>query len=397
MTMSKTQGMDQSVSLAAAGRHSAIRAMWIVLLAAALVVGCDTVGGLSPLGPTSPAPQNTPTPTPTNNSPFAPGAYIFSLTTDPIEGFTYTNSGATLEHWVFRPPLVQGRAFCGGAVLNDRVYAIGGNSAGLAELATVEVLDLPGTGVWTQVASLSAPRTGIAAAAANGKIYAIGGFRTGVPVVGTNEEYDPVANTWTPRAPNPTPRSYAAAVTVNNKIYLMGGSVIANGVFTDSTSVDEYDPATDTWTAKAPMPVGVSTHAAAELNGKIHVVISSTHLEYDPATNVWTPRKAMTTSRDRLGAFAWNGKLYAVGGRANVNGSFVPSGVVEEYDPAFDGWTDRLSVGGTNLREASGYAAIGPSFYRFGGMAPFNQGGNNKDQLAMEYFAHTPVFPFRKN
>jgi len=381
-------------------RNCALHACFATLAVCWSVVfsGCDTIA-LPPLGPlggsgTMGTPNPNPNPSPqASTSPFPSGSYIFSLKSDPIDGFTFTNSGATLEHWVFRPPLSQGRAFCGAAALNDRIYAIGGNTAALAELATVEMLDLPGTGVWTPVAPLSAPRTGIAAAAANGKIYAIGGFRTGVPLVGTNEEYDPTLNTWTPRAPNPTPRSYAAAVTVNGKIYLMGGSTIVNNLFQDSTSVDEYDPVANTWTPKAPMPVAMSTHAAAELNGKIHVVIGTTHLEYDPATNVWTPRKPMTISRDRLGAFSWNGKLYAVGGR--IGGGV--SGAVEEYSPEFDGWTPRLSVGGTNLRHSSGYAAIGPSYYRIGGTAPTGQGGNNHDIQTMEYFAHTPVFPFRKN
>lgn len=371
---------------------TAMTLSWLIVFS-----GCDTLV-LPPLGPGGgtggtggSGTQGTGSPNPATQS--LPGPFIFALKPDPIEGYTYLNSGATLEHWVFRPPLTQGRAFCAGAVLNDRIYAIGGNTAALAELDKVEMLDLPGTGIWTPLASLSAPRTGVAAAAANGKIYAIGGFRTGVPLVGTNEEYDPTLNTWTPRAPNPTPRSYAAAVAVNNKVYLMGGSTIVNNTFQDTTSVDEYDPITNTWTPKAPMPVAMSTHAAAELDGKIHVVIGTTHLEYDPATNVWTPRKPMSVARDRLGAFAWNGKLYAVGGRAGG----TPSGAVEEYSPEFDNWTPRLSVNSPNLREASGYAAIGPSYYRIGGTAPTGQGGANLDQQTMEYFAFTPVFPFRRN
>lgn len=359
---------------------------WLVILA-----GCGT-SVVPPLGPGGPGGPGGQPNTPGNTSPFQKGDIVFSLKTTPMEGFTSLNSGATLEHWVFRPPLTQGRAFCGAAALNDRIYAIGGNTATLTELDTAEMLDLPGTGVWTPIAKLSAPRTGVAAAAANGKIYAIGGFRTGVPLVGTNEEYDPTTNTWTLRAPNPTPRSYAAAVAVNGKIYLMGGSTIVNNVFTDTTSVDEYDPVTNAWTPKAPMPVAMSTHAAAELNGKIHVVIGTTHLEYDPATNGWTPRKPMTKARDRLGAFSFNGKLFAVGGRF---GGAV-SGDVEEYSPEFDGWTPRLSIGGTNLRESCGHASIGPSLYRIGGTAPTGQGGNNHNIQVLEYFAHTPVFPFRK-
>jgi hypothetical protein len=53
--------------------------------------------------------------------------------------------------------------------------------------------------------------------------------------------------------------------------------------------------------------------------------------EYDPATGTWTPRASMSTARDELGvAAASNGKIYAIGG--------VGAGVratVEEFTPPF--------------------------------------------------------------
>lgn len=369
-----------------------VLAQTMFLAVAAVIVGCDAL----PVTPLPPGGGGSPQPNPTGQDPgaFEKGSVIFSLKTDPIQGFTWTRSGAIMEHWVYQPPMTQGRLFAAGVALNNRIYAIGGNTFATPALDSVEMLDLPGTGVWTPVAKLSAPRTGIAAAAVNGKIYAIGGFQPGAPVVGTNEEYDPALNIWTPRAPNPTPRSYARAVTVKDKIYVIGGSAIVNNVFTDSPLVDEYDPATNAWTPKAPMPVGLSTHAAAELNGKIHVVSGSVHLEFDPVANSWTPRKPMPTFRDRLGAFSWNGKLFAVGGRTSGGGV---TGIVEEYVPEFDGWNPRQAVLPPNTREAFGYASIGPSFYRLGGIAPTGQGGNDHDRQAMEYFAFTPVFPFIKD
>lgn len=376
-----------------------VRAVAILSLASVLVAGCDTqnvlpISPLNPGGGGTPQPNPTPTSPPpaTQTNPFKSGDYIFALKSDPIEGFTFLNTGASMEHWTLRPPINQGRSFCGGAALNGRIYAIGGNPDATTQLASVEMLDLPGSGVWSQVAPLSAPRTGIAAAAANGRIYAIGGFRTGVPVVGTNEEYDPATNTWALKAPNATPRSYAAAVSLNNKIYLMGGQAVINNVFTDIATVEEYDPVTNAWTPKASMPVAMSTHAAAVVNGKIHVVIGSTHLEYDPVANTWTPRKAMTTSRDRLSAFEWNGHLFAVGGR-ELSAGLPISGAVEEYLPEFDAWTPRMSLTGVNLRKDCGFASIGPSLYQFGGL----NATNVNIMLSMEYFAFTNVFPFVKN
>ena len=52
--------------------------------------------------------------------------------------------------------------------------------------------------------------------------------------------------------------------------------------------------------------------------------------EYDPATDTWATKAPMPTPRWNLGvATASNGKIYAIGG---FNGSLLAT--VEEYDPA---------------------------------------------------------------
>ena len=75
-----------------------------------------------------------------------------------------------------------------------------------------------------------------AAAAVNDKIYAIGGF--GVASLATVEEYDPATNTWTAKAAMPTARSGLAAAAVYNKIYAIGGAGVGY-----LATVEEYEPA----------------------------------------------------------------------------------------------------------------------------------------------------------
>lgn len=67
---------------------------------------------------------------------------------------------------------------------------------------------------WSSKAPLQVARGGLGVAVVDGKIYAIGGStRTGssgaalspASIVGTNEEYDPSSDTWTFRASMPTP------------------------------------------------------------------------------------------------------------------------------------------------------------------------------------------------
>jgi N-acetylneuraminic acid mutarotase len=59
------------------------------------------------------------------------------------------------------------------------------------------------------------------------------------------------------------------------------------------------------------------------MNGKLYVVGGTTAagvvlaatLVYNPATNQWSTKAPMPTARTRLGAAAINSLLYAVGGR----------------------------------------------------------------------------------
>lgn len=54
------------------------------------------------------------------------------------------------------------------------------------------------------------------------------------------------ANPWTAKTEMPTVRYSSAVAAVNNKIYVIGGW--SGGVLTTN---EEYDPAIDTWAAKA--------------------------------------------------------------------------------------------------------------------------------------------------
>src|SRR5436309_14633296 len=66
-----------------------------------------------------------------------------------------------------------------------------------------------------------------------GKIYATIG-----PAVSTVEVYDPATNTWSAAAPMPTARSSLTAATVKGKIYAIGG---ANGsVYLNTVEIFPY-------------------------------------------------------------------------------------------------------------------------------------------------------------
>jgi len=58
---------------------------------------------------------------------------------------------------------------------------------------------------------------------------------------------------WTNKADMPTPRWTHTSAVVNGKIYIIGGLTSQPGERALST-VEEYDPSTNTWTINADMP-----------------------------------------------------------------------------------------------------------------------------------------------
>jgi N-acetylneuraminic acid mutarotase len=125
------------------------------------------------------------------------------------------------------------------------------------------------------------------AAAAGGKIYVIGGAsmhpgsaETSIHparphrALGIVEEYDPATNTWRPRSPMPTARNHAAVGVVGGRIYVIGGRLGAGfiSVASNTDVVEEYDPAADQWGAvKARMPTARSATAWGVHGGRIYV------------------------------------------------------------------------------------------------------------------------------
>ncbi len=63
--------------------------------------------------------------------------------------------------------------------------------------------------------------------------------------------YDTSSGKWQARAKMPVSKATYSLVAVNNKFYVIGGFTAKD---TPSNSVEEYDPAIDTWTTKRNMP-----------------------------------------------------------------------------------------------------------------------------------------------
>jgi len=203
-----------------------------------------------------------------------------------------------------------------------------------------------------------------ATSAVNGKIYAIGASSE----IGLVEEYDPATDTWTRKADMPTIRGGLSTSVVNGKIYAIGG----NRGGTHYAVVEEYDPVTDTWKRRADMPTERRGLSTSVVNGKIYAIGGyhrggiglgeSLVAEYDPITNTWDTKADMPTGRSRFSSSAVNGKIYAIGGSVWPNPLLS---TVEEYDPATDTWTRKADM--PTARDSLATCVVDGKIYVIGG------------------------------
>jgi N-acetylneuraminic acid mutarotase len=147
-------------------------------------------------------------------------------------------------------------------------------------------------------------------------------------VVATVEEYDPAANSWKTVRPLLLARNHHATVGVGDKIYVIGGRVGAAFISSASNNVDLVEM-------------------------------------YDPATDLWTPRARMPTARSAIGAGVYNNQILVAGGEGQDQRFLAAFKAVEAYDPALNRWLVLPSM--PHPRHGLAVGAVGNRLYTVSG------------------------------
>ena len=270
--------------------------------------------------------------------------------------------------WQTLAPMPSARQELATAVLDGKIYVIGGYDKDGNPTATVEVYD-PSTNTWASAHPIPSAAHHNSAAVARGKLYSFGGLSTRTHV------YDPVSDSWSEVALMNRGHSNTPAVgVINDKIYVAGG-------FSANTGLDVYDPVANTWTELAPMSVSRNHCGGGVINGKFYVVggrdnaQSPTALEvYDPQTNTWSTLPSMPTGRSGIGVGVVNGELYVFGGE-------IPTvhGEVEVYNPVSNSWRRVQDM--PFARHGIWASVIGNSIYLPGGGAIQGFGATNHNDV----------------
>jgi N-acetylneuraminic acid mutarotase len=226
----------------------------------------------------------------------------------------------------------------------------------------------PAADSWRSLAPMPIKRGAAVAVEVGGKIYVIGGATTvegsnesftlsngaavtGSPspipqfftffgparVLSTNQVYDPATNKWETRKPMSVPRNHIFAGVVNNKIYVIGGRTGSAYIMTATNTnvVEEYDPATDTWTGPLQrMPTARSGGGYATDGRRIYCAggeVATSQLAgafraveaYEPATNTWSILPSMPIPRHGVAGAMIGNEFHLVSGMMQTAGAMT--------------------------------------------------------------------------
>lgn len=233
------------------------------------------------------------------------------------------------------------------AGLNGKIYACGGGEYKASSESILSdslyVYDFS-SNAWIQKANLPNKIAFHSLIAANNKIYTIGGIcqnevRMRNPIqyvtsfipqsIDLVYEYDPSSNKWSSKSPLPKPLYGSAAVALGDMIYVFGGDIKelkipSGGQVVMSLKSGTYQMQTMGLTDRIQLP-----SSRPEGLGTTYVYA------YNTRTNTWTQKTEMKYSRCYAKAITLNGKIYVFGG-GSTN--------VEVYDPNTNKWTQKSTI-----------------------------------------------------
>jgi len=166
-------------------------------------------------------------------------------------------------------PMKTKRNFVSSAILDNKIYAIGGKEAPElgVRLGSCEVLDLEEKPLnWVKISDMRSRRSDAGAVGFRRKVFVVGGFN-GRNSLSTVEIYDPARKIWIQGANLNVRRTGLSCVVLDDCIYAIGGS---DGI-DRLNSVERYCPQTKRWELVAPMTVARSNLGVGCVEGRIVV------------------------------------------------------------------------------------------------------------------------------
>jgi len=239
------------------------------------------------------------------------------------------------DRWTAGPDLPLALHHLAVVAYRDEVVVVGGFGRGAADLydgPTDRVLALR-NGAWVDLPRLRRPRGAAAAAVVGDRIVLVGG-RDDDGLIGPTEVFD--GTSWTDAAAIPTPRDHLAAASDGQAVYAVGGRALdPNRMF---PALERFDPIRNTWETLPAMPTARGGLGASVLDNQLVVTGGESSSEvfpqveiYDLAARTWRAVRPMPTPRHGHAQATVAGTVYTlVGGR---QAGVAPTAFVEALGP----------------------------------------------------------------
>jgi N-acetylneuraminic acid mutarotase len=264
--------------------------------------------------------------------------------------------GTTIT-WTTVAPTTVGRSEGMGAVVNGKLYLFGGYVDTTFKPTSRGDVYNPATNTWTQVASLPFGVSHMGTVVIGDSIYFAGGY----PATATNQtfsttavwRYDTTTNTFSDLPKLPAARGGGALTAVGRVLHFFGGSDSARKDAAQHWQLD-LDHLTGGWVSKAPLPVATNHVAGVVFEGKVYAIggqqfqdsnaIQRADVQvYDPATDRWTTRAPLPLARSHItsSTFVRDGRILVLGGLGPGNRTINR---VDSYNPVTNTWTQLTSL-----------------------------------------------------
>ncbi len=239
---------------------------------------------------------------------------------------------ASQLRWEPRTPLNIPRSRLAVVRIEDRLYAIGGETTEGHSIANVDAYDLQ-VNEWRARKPLPQGTANLAAAALGQRIFVAGGSTkaAGSDTSTVTDQflvYDTTTDLWQTLGKLPYPLAGAELLTIDNAIYLLGGwngqapqSEVWRYTPSPSTEAATTDNGTAEWALITRMPTAHAFFGAAFAKGELYVVggydgqqEQSSAEAYTLATNTWRKLPPLPTPRGGLRLIYDGFDLVALGG-----------------------------------------------------------------------------------
>ncbi|MFI5635022.1 carboxypeptidase regulatory-like domain-containing protein [Streptomyces sp. NPDC051664] len=266
----------------------------------------------------------------------------------PVASF-YAYDPAT-ETWRQKADAPSGVVSASGGFIDGKFYASGGywvaadfSSMGIE--TRTQVYD-PATNTWSVAADNPDALASSGAAVLDGKLYTVGGMNLDDSFHSTASAYDPKTNKWSTIHSYPERINNASCGGMAGKLYCAGGFTNRDDGVAGSREVKDafvYDPADDSWTQIADLPIDMAQAAYGVADGRLLISggitrngadVTDQGYAYDPAMNWWTPLPSGGEARNLAAGVVGTRGFHLIGGKNSENHPSATVSVLSGYDRA---------------------------------------------------------------